>query len=223
MDASREPPALAPLSRCRFTVAGLAEALASAGAGTELLVDFEFVTKEDCLWAKKGWAVARDQVALRSPAVALPAAQAAADVAFAEDDRTVSVSFAKTKAAFCRKSGTLCELVLDGKTVLKDPAPDVVTGPRFTIERAFVDNDSWMRMGGHWRFKAEDSFYYRGLSQLRYHVRPFVREVAEDIPGRCIKCYEMRLFETARRAKEEGLDAFTSSLFISPYQKHETK
>ena len=171
-----EPPALAPLSRCRFTVAGLAEALASAGAGTELLVDFEFVTKEDCLWAKQGWAVARDQVALRSPAVALPAAQAAADVAFAEDDRTVSVSFAKTKAAFCRKSGTLCELVLDGKTVLKDPAPGVVTGPRFTIERAFVDNDSWMRMGGHWRFKAEDSFYYRGLSQLRYHVRPFVRE-----------------------------------------------
>ena len=40
-------------------------------------------------------------------------------------------------------------------------------------------------------------------------------------PGRCVKCYEMRLFEAARTAKEGGFDAFTSSLFISPYQKHE--
>ena len=39
--------------------------------------------------------------------------------------------------------------------------------------------------------------------------------------GRCVKCYEMRLFEAARMAKEGGFDAFTSSLFISPYQQHE--
>ena len=54
-----------------------------------------------------------------------------------------------------------------------------------------------------------------------YSLRPFVREVAGDIAGRCVKCYEMRLFEAARAAKEGGFDAFTSSLFISPYQKHE--
>ena len=45
--------------------------------------------------------------------------------------------------------------------------------------------------------------------------------MAPDIAGRCIKCYEMRLFETARAAAEGGFDSFTSSLFISPYQKHE--
>ena len=33
-----------------------------------------------------------------------------------------------------------------------------------------------------------------------YGLRPFVREVAEDIAGRCVKCYEMRLFEAARAA-----------------------
>ena len=38
---------------------------------------------------------------------------------------------------------------------------------------------------------------------------------------RCFKCYEMRLFEAARTAKEGGFDSFTSSLFISPYQNHE--
>ena len=54
-----------------------------------------------------------------------------------------------------------------------------------------------------------------------YGLRPFVREVAEDIEGRCVKCYEMRLYDTARQAAEGGFDSFTSSLFISPYQNHE--
>ena len=56
-----------------------------------------------------------------------------------------------------------------------------------------------------------------------YALRPFVREVAADIANRCVKCYEMRLFETAKAAKENGFDSFTSSLFISPYQNHELK
>ena len=45
--------------------------------------------------------------------------------------------------------------------------------------------------------------------------------MADDIENRCIKCYEFRLYEAARQAKEGGFDSFTSSLFISPYQKHE--
>ena len=53
-----------------------------------------------------------------------------------------------------------------------------------------------------------------------YALRPFIREVAEDIEKRCVKCYEMRLWETAKTAKENGFDSFTSSLFISPYQNH---
>ena len=59
------------------------------------------------------------------------------------------------------------------------------------------------------------------IEQNDYALRPFVRQVADDIGGRCVKCYEMRLFETARQAKEGGFDSFTSSLFISPYQNHE--
>ncbi len=54
-----------------------------------------------------------------------------------------------------------------------------------------------------------------------YGLRPFVRAVAEDIEHRCVKCYGLRLFETARQAAEGGFDCFTSSLFISPYQNHE--
>ena len=59
------------------------------------------------------------------------------------------------------------------------------------------------------------------IEQNDYALRPFVRTVAEDIENRCGKCYEMRLFEAARVAKEGGFDSFTSSLFISPYQNHD--
>ncbi len=59
------------------------------------------------------------------------------------------------------------------------------------------------------------------IEQNDYALRPFVRTVAEDIARRCVKCYEMRLFQTAQTAKEQGFDAFTSSLFISPYQNHQ--
>ena len=59
------------------------------------------------------------------------------------------------------------------------------------------------------------------IEKIDYGLRPFEREVAPDIAGRCVKCYEMRLFETARTAAEGGFDSFTSSLFISPYQNHD--
>ncbi|MBO2527025.1 MAG: hypothetical protein CW335_02455 [Clostridiales bacterium] len=59
------------------------------------------------------------------------------------------------------------------------------------------------------------------IEQDDYGLRPFVREVAPDIAGRCVKCYEMRLFTAAQTAAEGGFDSFTSSLFISPYQNHD--
>lgn len=59
------------------------------------------------------------------------------------------------------------------------------------------------------------------LERDDYALRPFVRAVAEDIGNRCVKCYEMRLSAAAQFAGEHGFEAFTSSLFISPYQNHE--
>lgn len=38
---------------------------------------------------------------------------------------------------------------------------------------------------------------------------------------RCKACYELRLDAVASKAKEEGFDAFTSTLLISPYQDQE--
>ena len=61
----------------------------------------------------------------------------------------------------------------------------------------------------------------RLIERNDYGLRPFVRAVADDIDGRCVKCYAMRFEAAAELAAREGFDSFTSSLFISPYQQHE--
>ena len=38
---------------------------------------------------------------------------------------------------------------------------------------------------------------------------------------RCYECYDTRLDRIAYEAKEKGLDAFSTTLLVSPYQKHE--
>jgi len=54
-----------------------------------------------------------------------------------------------------------------------------------------------------------------------YGLRKFTEMVIGDLDNRCGKCYKERLTEVARAAKAGGFEAFTSTLFISPYQKHE--
>lgn len=53
-----------------------------------------------------------------------------------------------------------------------------------------------------------------------YELEKFLREAAyrEDI--RCKFCYHMRLEETAKFAKKGKFDAFTTTLLVSPFQKH---
>ncbi|MCX5714739.1 MAG: epoxyqueuosine reductase QueH [Candidatus Omnitrophica bacterium] len=43
----------------------------------------------------------------------------------------------------------------------------------------------------------------------------------EEAPARCSICWSLRLKRTAQMAKAEGLDAFTTTLLVSPYQDQE--
>lgn len=54
-----------------------------------------------------------------------------------------------------------------------------------------------------------------------YGIREFVKNVADNIEGRCVYCYAHRLEETAKYAKENGYEYFTSTLLASIYQNHE--
>lgn len=54
-----------------------------------------------------------------------------------------------------------------------------------------------------------------------YGLCEFVKNVADDISGRCVYCYEHRLEQTAKYASENGFNSFASTLFASTYQNHE--
>ena len=55
-----------------------------------------------------------------------------------------------------------------------------------------------------------------------YGLKEFCKNVSNDVENRCANyCYRVRMEQTAKYAKENGYDAFTTTLFVSPYQQHE--
>jgi predicted adenine nucleotide alpha hydrolase (AANH) superfamily ATPase len=58
-----------------------------------------------------------------------------------------------------------------------------------------------------------------------YGLRSFIKNVtlfeSESGFDRCLFCYRKRLERTARMAAERSFDAFSTTLLISPYQKHD--
>ena len=134
-----------------------------------------FRLKAPTLWADKGYEIAWDQLrygdgASRTPRPTMgvsPVAESDKSAALPVEllGAVVTVTTPRAKAMFSRATGTLSELVLDGKTILADRA-GIVHGPQLQVERAFTDADNWMRK----------PFIAKGLSQLRYHARPIRME-----------------------------------------------
>lgn len=54
-----------------------------------------------------------------------------------------------------------------------------------------------------------------------YDMEEFIRGVAYRESQRCRMCYTLRLGQAARVAKKGGFDCFSTTLLVSPYQKHE--
>ena len=71
------------------------------------------------------------------------------------------------------------------------------------------------------------------IMEDQYGLRDFIRALEEekslqgsghscfDFPQRCKYCYRLRMEKTALATKENGCDAFCTTLLISPYQNHE--
>jgi predicted adenine nucleotide alpha hydrolase (AANH) superfamily ATPase len=53
-----------------------------------------------------------------------------------------------------------------------------------------------------------------------YGLRTFIKEVPSTAKERCKKCYLLRMEKTAFLASQEGYNAFSTTLLISPYQDH---
>ena len=55
-----------------------------------------------------------------------------------------------------------------------------------------------------------------------YGLRKFCEKTIHDLEKRCVDyCYPIRLEQTAKYAKKNGFDTFSTTLLISPYQKHD--
>ena len=59
------------------------------------------------------------------------------------------------------------------------------------------------------------------IVQDYYGLVEFTRNVINNLDNRCGYCYETRIKETAKYAKEHGFDMFSTTLLVSPYQKHD--
>ena len=66
------------------------------------------------------------------------------------------------------------------------------------------------------------SIQVKGIFKEKYGLDNFCKNVVNDIPNRCVNyCYRARLSETVKYAKENGYEFFSTTLLVSPYQKHE--
>ncbi|HOJ92961.1 MAG TPA: epoxyqueuosine reductase QueH [Dictyoglomaceae bacterium] len=54
-----------------------------------------------------------------------------------------------------------------------------------------------------------------------YDLEGFIRQVVFRENNRCPVCYYMRLKKTVIKAKELGFSNFSTTMLVSPYQKHE--
>ncbi len=67
--------------------------------------------------------------------------------------------------------------------------------------------------------KRKDSVVtYAGIKSLDIE---YLDNDVEHIPGDCKNCYEYRLAKSASYAKANNYGAFTTTLLVSPYQKHD--
>ena len=190
-------PSIAPLTRGTIVAEGLGDACETLGgsraalgdatsrrvSSKELFVNFSFTTTRDEAWAPKGWCVARDQIVLaegdKAESSLLTRRDAASPSAVPaspqqkENPASITLTCGTTEATFSRATGTLAKLVMNGVTVLADPAEGLAAGPRLTCARAFTDNDKWMAEENS-RSDRSRTFFGSGLSQLRYHPEPLV-------------------------------------------------
>lgn len=94
--------------------------------------------------------------------------------------------------------------------------------------------NEWLKANG---FAAHGFFYNPNIyPAMEYEMRKkgmehysaianlsvdFVEDDQVHIAGNCSGCYEMRLRKTAEYAKHSGFELISTTLLISPYQKHD--
>jgi predicted adenine nucleotide alpha hydrolase (AANH) superfamily ATPase len=100
---------------------------------------------------------------------------------------------------------------------LKEQGFDVVTfffNPNIHPYTEF--RNRLMSMQQFIRNRGITGFFYTG-----YPLEKFLRVQLAQQESRCEGCYEIRLTAAANKAREEGIRLFSTTLLVSPYQKHD--
>jgi len=75
------------------------------------------------------------------------------------------------------------------------------------------------------RLKALEEYTLKNNIKLiirdEYGLIEFTKNVIDDLQNKCGYCYSSRIEKTAEYAADDKFDAFSTSLLVSPYQKHE--
>ena len=67
-----------------------------------------------------------------------------------------------------------------------------------------------------------ESINVKAIFEENYGLKEFCKNVINDLENRCSNyCYKVRLEQTAKYAKENGYTHITTTLLVSPYQKHD--
>ncbi len=69
--------------------------------------------------------------------------------------------------------------------------------------------------------KLSEEMHFPLIIAEGYDMVDYFRAVVRDEVNRCNHCFRMRLSKAAEKAKEKGFASFTTTLLISPHQKHE--
>ena len=59
------------------------------------------------------------------------------------------------------------------------------------------------------------------VEKENYELLSFIKNTIDDVNNRCDYCYKVRLEATAKYAHDNGFEAFSTTLLISPYQNHD--
>jgi len=54
-----------------------------------------------------------------------------------------------------------------------------------------------------------------------YEMERYFQDIVHKESVRCSLCYSLRLTETAKYAKDNNFDVFTTTMLVSPHQKHD--
>ena len=67
-----------------------------------------------------------------------------------------------------------------------------------------------------------NSINVKAIFEENYGLDDFCKNVVNSLETRCQDyCYPVRLEQTAKYAKENGFDTISTTLLVSPYQKHD--